>query len=96
MSLRIRHLAAAARAPVIAAAELERVVSVWDLESGRQVSRFDTVLDSAAGGASVVLHDIGEPAETSFCCGGDWLLTSHGDLFDLREQRLIRRLLLAG
>jgi hypothetical protein len=41
---RIRHLASAHEAPVVAAGEFERVVSIWSVAERREVSRFDTVL----------------------------------------------------
>lgn len=41
----IRSLACGRESPVVAAAFFERTIQVWDIESCRQVSQFDTVYD---------------------------------------------------
>jgi len=49
----IRHLAPSAHGDMVAVALFERVVSLWDLTTGAQISEFETILDF--GGARLAL-----------------------------------------
>ena len=55
---RIRHLDAARATPLIAAAEFESSVSIWDVETGNLISCFDTPMDF--GGRRLAISADGE------------------------------------
>jgi hypothetical protein len=54
----IRHLAAARKAPRIAAAFFKHTIQLWDTQTTHQLSQFDTVLDY--GGRRIALNPAGE------------------------------------
>lgn len=53
----IRHIAPSGRGDIVAVALFERVVSLWDLTTGLQISEFETILDF--GGARLALSQEG-------------------------------------
>ena len=67
----IRHLAAARRAPCIAAALFERTVQLWDVQTGEQLSEFDTLL--SYGGRRLALSPNGD-----YCVATAWTKGERG------------------
>ena len=67
----IRTLIAAGRAPIIAAALVQRTVQIWDWKLGERISEFDTVYEH--GGHRLTLSPTGDS-----CVAASWKKGKHG------------------